>query len=80
MIIETKEIVEETGINRNILECKEILIYIRVSTFMCINRNILECKETIIIIINFSSVSINRNILECKDDVVDAMQKTRQLY
>ena len=33
------------SINRNILECKEIIFISTRSFFLCINRNILECKE-----------------------------------
>ena len=57
---------EERGINRNILECKDLWIRIRFRIRFSINRNILECK----VIRRLSSlekcVRINRNILECK--------------
>ena len=33
------------GINRNILECKEVKSIVPITTRGCINRNILECKE-----------------------------------
>ena len=36
---------EERGINRNILECKEMTSKQFNITRTCINRNILECKE-----------------------------------
>ena len=36
---------EERGINRNILECKDRDFCNRVLSALCINRNILECKD-----------------------------------
>ena len=36
---------EERGINRNILECKDVHRRQEISVEMRINRNILECKE-----------------------------------
>ena len=36
---------EERGINRNILECKELMYCFALLCVVRINRNILECKE-----------------------------------
>ena len=36
---------EERGINRNILECKDVHRRQEISVEMRINRNILECKD-----------------------------------
>ena len=34
------------GINRNIVECKEVILNLVNSFNHCINRNIVECKES----------------------------------
>ena len=36
--------IEDTGINRNIMECKGYGNIIVIKTVQCINRNIMECK------------------------------------
>ena len=57
-----------TGINRNIVECKDSCKHISFHEPYRINRNIVECKEQLAechVIRNASC--INRNIVECKD-------------
>ena len=36
--------IEDTGINRNIMECKDICVWVFLPPGFCINRNIMECK------------------------------------
>ena len=33
------------GINRNLMECKDICVWVFLPPGFCINRNIMECKE-----------------------------------
>ena len=58
---------EERGINRNILECKDIPLCFSCCCPPSINRNILECKVWKIYKRIFCWSCINRNILECKE-------------
>ena len=37
--------IEDTGINRNIMECKDANTNVSMLGESCINRNIMECKE-----------------------------------
>ena len=57
----------ESGINRNILECKGNPVRSLSVLLLCINRNILECKVWKIYKRIFCWSCINRNILECKE-------------
>ncbi len=54
------------GINRNIVECKDLLFSPRMSRLLCINRNIVECKEVRDVQAADWMGRINRNIVECK--------------
>ena len=36
--------IEDTGINRNIMECKVSMLTLILCKIICINRNIMECK------------------------------------
>ena len=56
-------------INRNIVECKDILHIGRVNFLPGINRNIVECKVLLPSVYTAFAVSINRNIVECKEYV-----------
>ena len=53
-------------INRNILECKVVILADTCGYISRINRNILECKVKGDTMNNDQLTSINRNILECK--------------
>ena len=57
---------ECSGINRNIVECKELYDFPERSLKVCINRNIVECKEGHGEDRKVGEKSINRNIVECK--------------
>ena len=71
---------EERGINRNIVECKDVRRFIRRNTHPCINRNIVECKG----ISGAEKISnvccINRNIVECKGSAEEIVMEGRLLY
>ena len=43
------EVALATGINRNIVECKDIKTLVTLVTRLRINRNIVECKVSLII-------------------------------
>ena len=57
---------DEIGINRNIVECKEMSGFDVSDNAICINRNIVECKDKINGKIYIGKTCINRNIVECK--------------
>ena len=62
--------IEDTGINRNIMECKDEIIRSKFSVFDSVlietlwnvKRNRIEPKL-------FGNFGINRNIMECKDQL-----------
>ena len=56
----------DSGINRNILECKGLNSANASRYAASINRNILECKEKRRGVCVTHTGGINRNILECK--------------
>ena len=64
----TYGIVEESrpSLNRNILECKFILVCKFPGLILCLNRNILECKLNRGDYVIGQDGGLNRNILECK--------------
>ena len=55
-----------TGINRNIVECKELYLNSIFKLYRCINRNIVECKVISPEMLSGRDLCINRNIVECK--------------
>ena len=55
-----------TGINRNIVECKDKFGVIPQGCTLSINRNIVECKVLVLVSVSLLSACINRNIVECK--------------
>ena len=55
-----------TGINRNIVECKDGHGRVAERLNDCINRNIVECKDHTGSEYPFGKTGINRNIVECK--------------
>ena len=60
--------IEDTGINRNIMECKDSSHNLRGDTRYCINRNIMECKDICVWVFLPPGFCINRNIMECKEE------------
>ena len=69
-----------SGINRNILECKEKRRGVCVTHTGGINRNILECKVRLREIVSTRRSGINRNILECKGLSPPAVRHTAVRY
>ena len=55
-----------TGINRNIVECKDFHRIRQFRIILRINRNIVECKVDPWGTFEIDGGSINRNIVECK--------------
>ena len=55
-----------TGINRNIVECKVVILLSIFYHRSGINRNIVECKVFFSCFFIFGLLRINRNIVECK--------------
>ena len=66
-------------INRNIVECKEVLQCDFLSVFSGINRNIVEFKGIFSWPFSEPDVCINRNIVECKEKKTDE-SKNRAKY
>ena len=60
--------IEDTGINRNIMECKETHHNIYYHFGFRINRNIMECKDICVWVFLPPGFCINRNIMECKEE------------
>ena len=60
--------IEDTGINRNIMECKVQGRRRLESPFRGINRNIMECKDICVWVFLPPGFCINRNIMECKEE------------
>ena len=57
-----------TGINRNIVECKDDICHRLKLIGISINRNIVECKVFLTFSCFLRQFRINRNIVECKGD------------
>ena len=55
------------GINRNIVECKDLTTGSKAGGTTGINRNIVECKDGQMVRLRAVAYRINRNIVECKD-------------
>ena len=60
--------IEDTGINRNIMECKEFTTEDICFPVCGINRNIMECKDICVWVFLPPGFCINRNIMECKEE------------
>ena len=57
--------IEDTGINRNIMECKDIAVWCRDFGYDVLIETLWNVKRTEITL-SASSIGINRNIMECK--------------
>ena len=69
-----------TGINRNIVECKEVICWGMYSGEWCINRNIVECKVYYVSVFRDPAHSINRNIVECKAAKNEMLKEILEKY